>query len=90
MCTVSNMGDHYHNKWNEPLNQGYFANLAQVSRSEFEALKKEVEEMKQILKIAKDFDDKTNQPHCEQESKIETLKKVAEIFGVDLTEIFGK
>jgi hypothetical protein len=58
-----------------------------VSQLEFNALKKEVLEMKEILKVAVDYDKKNNQPHCEIEDKIATLKKVAELLGVDLSDI---
>lgn len=97
MCVVSMVGDHFHDKWKDkqfpgpgtwpnmypPLNSG-------ISRTEFEALKKEVEEMKQLLIRAVEYDKRTNQPHCEMEEKIATLKRVAQLVGVDLEEVFSK
>jgi len=61
----------------------------QVSKEEFEALKKEVEFMKQMLIKAKIYDEKNNEPNCEMEDKVALLKKIAELVGVDLTEVFG-
>jgi hypothetical protein len=60
-----------------------------VSRDEFEALKREVEEMKQLLLAAKRIDEITGQPDCETDDKVELLKRVAEAVGVDLEDVFG-
>ena len=59
-----------------------------VSKEDFDALKKEVLEMKELLKKAIEYDKRNNEPHCEMEEKVVTLKKVAELFKVDLSEIF--
>jgi tRNA U34 2-thiouridine synthase MnmA/TrmU len=61
-----------------------------VSREEFEALKKEVLEMKALLIKAKEYDERNNEPNCEMEDKVKLLKQVADMVGVDLKEIFGK
>ena len=61
-----------------------------VSKQEFEALKKEVEELKQLLKAAKKFDEETGQPDCHMDDKVECIKKLAEYVGVDLEDIFTK
>lgn len=58
------------------------------TRAEFEALKKEIEELKILLQAAKKYDEATGQPHCEQDDKVAFLKKVAEWVGVDLNEVF--
>lgn len=60
MCVMSMVSDHYNEKWNKP---NYIDLLKtfdpiNVSRSEFEHLKKEVEEMKDLLKRAKEYDEK--------------------------------
>jgi hypothetical protein len=55
-----------------------------ISRAEFESLKRDVLEMKEILKVAKKYDEDTGQPHCEQEEKIRLLKRIAELVGVEL------
>jgi len=59
-----------------------------VSKEEFDALKKEVEELKQLLKAAKKFDEETGQPDCHMDDKVEFIKKLAEFVGVDLEDIF--
>lgn len=88
MCVVSNMGDHYTGKFNQSNYQDFFNNISNVTRAEFDAVKKEVEEMKEILKRAKLYDEQTGQPHCELEDKIKKLKEIATLMGVDLSEVF--
>jgi hypothetical protein len=92
MCTVSYIGDdfnrrlpqHYpdYTKWVLP------APTSAPTRREFEALKKEMQELKELLKAAKRYDEQTGQPDCEQEDKIALLKRLAELVGVDLSEVF--
>jgi hypothetical protein len=58
--------------------------MPEVSREEFEDLKKTVEDMKQLLQKAKEYDERTGQPDCKNEDKIALIKKVAELVGVDI------
>jgi hypothetical protein len=93
MCAVSMVGDHYQDKWKDRnFGIGWPQSLPAVptiSRAEFDALKRDVEEMKLLLKRAKDYDERNNEPHCEMDEKVALLKKVAELVGVDLSEVFG-
>lgn len=96
MCVVSMIGDHYSQKtwpyWADPNftrhepNQ-YVATIG-PTKAEFDQLKKEVEEMKELLKKAVDYDRRTGQPDCQNDEKIVLLRKIAEIVGVDLNEVF--
>lgn len=88
MCVVSMVGDHYSDRFNSQPYQ-FWQHYCEVKREEFDALKAEVEEMKELLIAAKKIDEVTGQPDCEMEEKIELLKKVAEAVGVDLEEVFG-
>jgi hypothetical protein len=56
---------------------------------ELAALKKDMEEFKKLLIAAKLYDDATDQHECEMDEKVELIKKVAELVGVDLKEVFG-
>lgn len=101
MCTVSMVGDHFNEKWKEPYYDDVFNKLklqqplngnvpthVGITREEFNALKKEVEDMKALLIRAKEYDEKNNEPHCEMETKVAKLKEIAQLMGIDLTEIF--
>ena len=84
------IGDHFHDKWKQPPYQQIFTNIPDVSRAEFEALKKEVEEMKALLKRAKEYDEKNNEPNCEIEEKMAMLRKFADAVGIDLDDVIKK
>ncbi len=97
MCVVSMIGDHQQDKWREPyvypstsepvVNWRFESG---VSREDFEALKKEVEELKKLLIKAKIYDEENGEPACEMEDKVALIKRIAEAVGVDLEDVFGK
>jgi hypothetical protein len=94
------IGDYYGQKWhNQMHNQmaqgglpGALAFQAPtpvpISREEFDALKKEVLDMKELLKRAVEYDKRTGQPDCHMDEKVAMLKKVAEAVGVSLDDVF--
>jgi hypothetical protein len=104
MCVVSNVGDYYGRTFPRDY-PDWFPNTmpitfpqqpimpvvpAGVSQEEFDALKKEVEKMKKLLKKAKEIDEATEQPNCEMEDKVAMLKRLAALVGVDLKDVFGE
>jgi hypothetical protein len=84
------IGDHFNDKWKQPPYQQIITNIPDVSRAEFEALKREVEEMKALLKRAKEYDEKNNEPNCEIEEKMAMLRKFADAVGIDLDDVIKK
>lgn len=97
MCVYSTMGDFFKDHWIDKLKDLKknieqpnttpmdFTNIFNtVTRQEFEALKKEVENMKKILEVAAKYDKDTGQPNCETEDKVALLKKIAKALGVEL------
>ncbi|HET9285670.1 MAG TPA: hypothetical protein VFR24_27270 [Candidatus Angelobacter sp.] len=93
MCVVSFVGDYYKDQfphksyWDRILVPTTpFPNTipASITREEFDDLKKTVLEMKDLLIKAKEIDEKTGQPDCEMEEKVELLRKVAKLVGVEL------
>lgn len=90
MCVVSMIGEHYQDKWQQPHYYPYVYSPETVSKLEFEALKREVEEMKKLLERALKYDKDNHEPNCEHEDKVAFIKKMAELVGVDLSEIFAK
>lgn len=88
MCVVSMVMDHYKDKWILP-STGTITFPPYLTREEFEQLKKEVLEMKELLKKAKIYDEENNQPDCEMEEKVELVRKVAKLVGVELDDILN-
>lgn len=60
------------------------------SQKDFDELKREVELLKELLKGAKEYDERNNEPDCEIEAKMQFLKEVAKLVGIDLDEILKK
>ncbi len=99
MCIVSFVGDNFNNQlpikhpWvipNSPPWRDSLAGINGPSQYEFDQLKQEVEALKELLKAAKIYDEATNQKDCEMEEKVALLRRVAEMVGVDLSEIFPR
>lgn len=95
MCVVSMVGDHY-DTWLPKKYPATFPSWPvlptqqEVSRQEFDALRRDVEEMKALLRRAKEYDVANNEPDCEIEEKMALLKRIAELVGVDLSDVIGK
>lgn len=97
MCVVSMIGDHYHDKWNpyfpqiprEKIPVGDWEKLFNPppTKADYDTLKKEVEEMKELLKRAIKYDEDNGEPECEIEEKMKILKAVAKAMGVDLSDV---
>jgi len=92
MCTVSFIGDN----WQKTFEQRPYYNpeqvgisLSEISREEFDGLKKEVEALKELLAAAKKFDEVTSQPDCEVDDKVALIKAVARAVGVDVEDILN-
>lgn len=105
MCVVSMITDHYRDKWKPLCQDTGWASTIDVApyirpnktvpftpaeKSELDALRKEVEEMKALLKKAKVYDKRTGQADCEMDDKVAFVKKVAEAVGVSLEDMFDK
>lgn len=94
MCVASMVGDHYRDKWTLPNTSGWpypgqTVPAEPVSRWEFDTLKREVQEMIALLKRAQKYDADNNEPHCENDSKMDFLRMVAKSVGVDLDKAMG-
>jgi len=96
MCTVSMAGDFYIDKWkdnrwfpkpSQPTVPGGLYPVVTISREEFDTLKKEVSDMKELLKRAVKYDQDNNQANCHIDEKIELLKKIAEMVGISLEDV---
>jgi len=56
---------------------------------EFQELKKDVQEMKELLKKAKAYDIDNGEPECELEEKYELIRKVAKYVEVEIEDVIG-
>jgi len=90
MCVVSMIGDHYNEKW-EPLTWSpkttWTFTTTGPTQQEFDDLKKEVLEMKELLKKAKIYDEENGEPDCEVEEKFDLIRKIAKLVDVDLEDV---
>lgn len=59
-----------------------------VTREEFEALKRDVEELRILLVNARQYDIANGEPDCEMEDKVAIIKAIAKMVGVDLGDVF--
>ncbi len=89
MCSVSAVGDYWQRNpgiaapYITPM---YASNYA--TKAELDVLRKEMEALRELLVAAKKYDEATGQPHCESEEKVALIKRLAEIAGVDMQEVF--
>lgn len=68
-----------------------------ISYKEFDELIKkvhqmalEVKEMKELLLRAKKYDEENEEENCENDEKMDLLKKVAKVFKISLEDVLGK
>jgi len=96
MCVVSMIGDHFGGEWIKkpwiiwPMlpDQPYQINISNISREEFETLKKEVQLLRDLLIKAIAYDKANGEPHCEKPEKVKLLKDIAKALGVELPNGF--
>ena len=102
MCVVSFIGDAYKKHFDDNLWQPWrvapYGDMPDnktepapaVSKKDFDELKAKVEEMLEMLKAARAYDIATGQKDCQMEDKMEMLRRVCEVVGLDLTNIVFK
>lgn len=100
MSVVSMVGDHYADKWRErtwfPKPQPYrvypdhWPWSPPEDADELRRLRDEVDELKRLLKRAKQYDDDNHEPDCEVDEKMAILRGVAKLVGVVLDEALGR
>jgi hypothetical protein len=97
MCTVSMVAadwQHRHPQWTLPNTTGPAPNTVittwpdYVPRSEFEALRRELQSLKTLLAAAKRYDEETDQRNCEDAEKLALFKRLAEMVGIDMSDVF--
>ena len=100
MCFVSMVGDHYRDMWKErpwyppgpaaPMPDRVpivIQGPPEISRAEFDELRRQVAEMKELLKRAKKYDEDNGEPDCEIDEKMDLLRRVAKMVGISLDDV---
>jgi hypothetical protein len=98
MCVVSMVGDFYRDTWKPNpwyhgpavvggATGGTIVLGSDIKREEFDELKRQVLEMKELLKRAKAYDEANNEPDCEIDEKMDLLRRVASAVGVNLDDV---
>lgn len=92
MCTVSNIMGIYQDQLTNPglgwysTSTIYYTQYA--TRSDIDALRKEIENLKTLMIQAIKHDKETGQADCQNEEKLAALQKIAGLVGIDLRECF--
>lgn len=58
-----------------------------ITRQEFDALKREMEDLKKHLIAAKKYDEQSGQKDCEMADKVVLIKRIALLVGVDIADL---
>jgi hypothetical protein len=104
MCAVSYVGNYFANTFPQrypewPLvNPGYYPSsgaagiattpVEYATKADLDAVRKEIQELKELLLAAKKYDEATNQPDCHMDDKVALIKAVAKAVGVDMNDVF--
>lgn len=89
MCSYSMIADHFQQRlpqvypWANPAGAP-LVNGDAPTRAEFEALKREVESMRDLLARAKRYDEENDEPECETADKVKLIRQIAKMVGVDI------
>ncbi len=93
MCVVSMIIDHYGEKWGKKQPGDYLPTInpwpSGVSPSQIMPVtsiptKEEIDEFYDLLRKAREYDKKNNEPDCEMEEKKQKLLKLAEELGITI------
>lgn len=75
-------------KMNESAKHSQMSDEITELKKNFESLQNEMRELKKLLIAAKKYDEATGQPNCEMDEKVKLIKSIAEVLGVDMSEVF--
>ena len=86
MCVVSMVVDHFYDKWKDRRPEPYnpypsippWPGPASISPEE-------IQEFRELLKRAREYDKRNNEPDCEMDEKKQRLQKLADELGVTIS-----
>lgn len=90
MCVVSYVGDYWQDQtvprkypdWSDFYPGTQTAPV--VTKDQLDELRKDLEELKKLIKQAKSFDESVGEPDCHHETKVALIKAMAKAVDVDL------
>lgn len=89
MCVVSMVMDHYKDtipQWPQKPSITIQPFTIDFTLEAWKAdIERRLEEMKKLIKSAKEYDKKNNEPDCELDSKRQALKKLAGEIGIEIS-----
>jgi hypothetical protein len=85
MCVVSMIMDHYQEKWTPlvPAVQPWPFVITPVN-TQTPITDAEIVEFRKLLDRAREYDKRNNEPDCELDAKVQALKQLAKVLGVEL------
>lgn len=89
MCVVSMIGDYWTEKTlpNSPYRTWIYEPYRSYPEQDIDLLRKDLEELKLLIKAGQRYDEQLGEPHCEHKEKVELIKKLAKIAGVSMDEL---
>ncbi len=89
MCVYSMVAEHFGDKWQKiypttPYVPGITYPTPIMPPEEIEKFRKDAKELEELLKKAKEYDERNNEPDCELDEKKKTLQDIADRFGVEI------
>lgn len=87
MCTVSGLFDTFHERWNNPTFHDPWSNPSQWPSPALGPTiptQEEIDEFRDLLEKARQWDRDHGEPDCEMEEKRQKLKDLAEELGVEI------
>lgn len=95
MCTVSMITDDWDKRHRDLIPTEPYKpvelppyNIPAVSRKEFDELRKEVLELKELIKAAKKYDKATGQQNCEKPELVRVMRKLMQDLDIDPEDLF--
>lgn len=95
--TLENWRKNYPNiqPWNPPETYPFAGTASNIfepmaTKEELDLLRRDFEDFKTLVKKAIEYDKRSNQPNCESEDKLELVKNIAKLIGVDIADILPK
>lgn len=85
MCAYSMIVDHKIHEWQDRLRPKLPVPPFLPTPQPPQITKEEVEEFRRLLERAREYDQRTNQPDCEDGDKKRALKLIADKLGVDIS-----